>query len=118
VPDTDTTTPASTPATAGAWDRLVAALRRIGDSLAELIRRGNRRRVTLRGRDGTVWLRLPLTLAAVLALIALTSWLAVTALVVVALFALGVQLSVERQADPRAAPGAAPNDGTAPSGPA
>jgi hypothetical protein len=90
VPETSDTAPV---------DRLTPVLRRLGRVLGDLIRRGNRRRVTVHGRDGTVWLRLPLTLAAVAGFVAFVAWPAVVILALVALFVLGVQASVDRRAD-------------------
>ena len=82
------------------WDRFTAALHRVGAGLDELVRRGNRRRVTLRDREGTVWLRLPLTLAAILVIVTAVSWaFFVVVLLAILLFALGFQLSIERQID-------------------
>jgi hypothetical protein len=83
-----------------AGDRFTAALHRFGASVSELVRRGNRRRVTLRDRQGTVWLRLPLSLAAVLLIVAVVSWaFFVVVLLAIVLFALGFQLSIDRQID-------------------
>ena len=83
-----------------AWDEFTAALRRFGAGVGEVVRRGNRRRVTLRDREGTVWLRLPLTLAAILVILAVVSWaFFIVVLLAIVLFALGFQVSIERQVD-------------------
>jgi hypothetical protein len=73
----------------------------LADGTVNLIRHGNRRRITLRGRNGDVWLRLPLTLAALLVLVATINWLALLVLVLVVVFAAGAQVSVERVGDDR-----------------
>jgi hypothetical protein len=98
--------PATGRSPAGTWERLNAALQRLVDVLTDLVRRGNRRRLTLRGRSGDLWLRLPLTLAAVLVLIALVQWPFATVLLAIVAFAFGAQLSVDRERDvQQAAPG-------------
>jgi hypothetical protein len=77
-------------------DRLVGAVRRLGLRLEDLVRRARFRRVTLRGRDGTVWVRLPLLLAALVVTIAAVWWLPLVVLAAIALFALGGQLTIDR----------------------
>jgi hypothetical protein len=64
---------------------------------ARLVRQGNQRRLTLRSRDGEAWVRMPLTLAALLALLLLPYWPLLVVLIVIG-FAVGAQLSVERNA--------------------
>lgn len=80
--------------------RAAASVRRgaewIADAVVRLLRQGNRRRLTLRGKGGEVWLRLPLTLAALIVLVAAVNWLGVVVLLVVVAFAVGAQVSVER----------------------
>jgi hypothetical protein len=104
--DPDTTpTPASHQATGGqqaqrtpsAWDRVTASLHRLASHVSELVRRGNRRRLTLKDRDANVWLRLPLTLAVILVILASASWAFLLVLVAaILLLAFGFQVSVER----------------------
>jgi hypothetical protein len=93
------TTPSPTPGSSGTRDRFSAAVRRLGEGLEDLLRRGNRRRLSVRGRDGTVWLRLPLTVAAVVAIVLAATWFFGTVLLIVVLFALGFQVSVDRHVD-------------------
>ena len=65
------------------------------EAVQELVRQGNRRRVTLRSRDGAVMGRAPLTIAVLVLLVAIPAWPLLLVLVVVG-FAVGAQLSVER----------------------
>lgn len=65
------------------------------EAVQELVRQGNRRRVTVRSRDGSVMGRAPLTIAVLVLLIAIPVWPLLLVLVVVG-FAVGAQLSVER----------------------
>jgi len=90
--------------TAETMDRVLAALRRVGRSLDDVARRASRRRVTLRGRDGTLWVRLPLVVAALIVLLVAVWWLPLVILAAIALFALGGQLSVDRIVGDDAAP--------------
>jgi hypothetical protein len=112
--DTATTPPATHPeprtvpgdpgATARAesgWQRVLDDVQRVlragWDIAARLIRQGNRRRVTLRSREGEVWARMPLTLTLLVVALLLPAWPLLVVLVVVG-FAAGAQLSVERHA--------------------
>jgi uncharacterized membrane protein YhaH (DUF805 family) len=109
VTDPETTpAPASSEATRGqqarraasAWDRITASLQRLASHVSELVRRGNRRRLTLRDRDANVWLRLPLTLAVILVILVSASWAFLLVLVAaILLLAFGFQVSVERAVD-------------------
>lgn len=78
------------------WAPFEHLARNLWDTLATLVRQGNRRRVTLRSRDGEVWVRMPLTLVALLALLLLPSWPLLVVVIVVG-FAVGAQVAVERQ---------------------
>ena len=78
------------------WTQFEHLARNLADVLTRLVRQGNRRRVTLRSREGEVWVRMPLTLAALLALLLLPYWPLLVVLIVVG-FAVGAQVAVERQ---------------------
>ncbi len=91
-------------------DEAQRLLRSAWDAAARLVRKGNRRRLTLRSRTGETWVRMPLTLAVLLGLLLLPYWPLLVVLVVIG-FAVGAQLSVERHA------GGGPTDETeAPNG--
>ncbi len=93
-------------------DDLQRLLRAGWDAAARLVRQGNRRRVTLRSREGEVWVRMPLTLTLLLVVLLTPAWPLLLVLVAVG-FAVGAQLSVERLAEtpggaePRTSDGAA-----------
>jgi hypothetical protein len=78
---------------------------------ARLVRQGNRRRVTLRSREGEVWVRMPLTLTLLVVLLLTPAWPLLVVLVAVG-FAVGAQLSVERHTPARWGR-APPSDGAA-----
>ena len=92
------------------WAQFEHLVRSLWSALTRLVRQGNRRRVTLRSRDGEVWVRMPLTLAALLALLLLPYWPLLVVLIVIG-FAVGAQLAVERQHDEPS--GGAPSVGDA-----
>jgi len=81
-------------------ERFLAAFQRLFRSAWEaahrLVRQGNRRRLTLRSRSGEVWVRMPLTLAVLLAIVMIPYWPLLVVLIVIG-FAVGAQLSLERQ---------------------
>ena len=84
-------------------------LRAAWDVAVRLVRQGNRRRATLRSREGEVWVRMPLTLAVLVTALLLPAWPLLVVLIAVA-FAVGAQLSVERlTADPGAPRPETPN---------
>jgi hypothetical protein len=105
------TDPAPTPTTP-TRDRIDAALRRLGATLERLFAHMQRRRVTLRDRNGSVWARMPMTLAVILLVLAVVYWLPIVVLLMIVGFALGAQLSVD-VATP--APARAPHDEHTPS---
>ncbi len=92
------------------WRPFEHLLRDLWDTLTKLVRQGNRRRVTLRNREGEVWVRMPLTLAALLALLLLPYWPLLVVLIVIG-FAVGAQLAIERQHDEQ--PSGPPSGGAA-----
>ncbi|MBA2666838.1 MAG: DUF4342 domain-containing protein [Trueperaceae bacterium] len=96
---TGDTTPGSVrrPANTSVGARFSEAAGRLGASLEDLVRRGNRRSVTLRGRTGTTWLRLPLTLAVVLVVVASVAWLPLVIVATILLFALRAEIAVDRR---------------------
>ncbi len=81
-------------------ERSLAELQRLlqaaWDATVRLVRQGNRRRLTLRSRSGEVWVRMPLTLAVLLAIVMIPYWPLLVVLIVIG-FAVGAQLSLERQ---------------------
>ncbi len=89
------------PERANGRERFLADLQRsfqaAWDAVLRLVRQGNRRRLTLRSRSGEVWVRLPLTLAVLLAIVMIPYWPLLVVLIVLG-FAVGAQLSVERLA--------------------
>ncbi len=93
-------------------DDLQRLLRAVWDGAARLIRQGNRRRVTLRSREGEVWVRMPLTLALLLVVLLTPAWPLLVVLVAVG-FAVGAQLSVERHAQAPGGAGPHTSDGAA-----
>ena len=108
--DTGTTT--SSRQGEGFWTQFEHLARTLGDVITRLVRQGNRRRVTLRSREGEVWVRMPLTLAALLALLLLPYWPLLVVLIVVG-FAVGAQVAVERQPDAPSSDAPGRGDGTA-----
>ena len=94
------------------WTQFEHLARTLGDVITRLVRQGNRRRVTLRSRDGEVWVRMPLTLAALLALLLLPYWPLLVVLIVIG-FAVGAQVAVERQPDAPSSDAPGRGDGTA-----
>lgn len=80
------------------------------DATLRLVRQGNRRRLTLRSRNGEVWVRMPLTLAVLLAIVVIPSWPLLLALIVIG-FAVGAQLSLDRQTPSAAADEPHPSNG-------
>ena len=100
----------------GRGDRLLDDLQRLlragWDGAVRLVRQGNRRRVTLRSREGEVWVRMPLTLTLLLVVLLMPAWPLLVVLVAVG-FAVGAQLSVERHAQTPEGAGHHTSDGTA-----
>lgn len=100
-------------------DRFFAQLQHVmrvtWEAGVRLVRIGNRRRLTLRSRTGEVWVRMPITLVVLLALLLVPYWPLLVVLVVVG-FAVGAQASVERvaAAEPSQTPSA--NGGHPPAG--
>jgi len=92
---TNHTTTAEPRRDTGTRERLQALLNSAWRHGERLVRQGNRRRLTLRNRDGEVWVRLPLTLAAIVTLLLVPYWPLLVLLIVIG-FAAGAQLSVER----------------------
>ncbi len=82
-------------------ERFLAELQRlcqaVWDTTLRLVRQGNRRRLTLRSRSGEVWVRMPLTLGVLLAIVVIPYWPLLVVLIAIG-FAVGAQLSLERQA--------------------
>jgi hypothetical protein len=92
-------------------DRVFAQLQHVlrvaYEAVVRLVRIGNRRRLTLRSRTGEVWVRMPVTLVALLGLLLVPYWPLLVVLVIIG-FAVGAQASVERVApEPAAHPPAA-----------
>ena len=74
------------------WDTLGDAVETAWRALLQLIREGNRRAIAFRNREGEVLLKLPLTVAALIALALL--WWAWPALLLVALVLVALRGSV------------------------
>jgi hypothetical protein len=91
-------------------DDLQRLLRAGWDGAARLVRQGNRRRVTLRSREGEVWVRMPLTLTLLVVVLLTPAWPLLVVLVAVG-FAVGAQLSVERHTPARGDTGPQTSDG-------
>ncbi len=100
--------------TANGTDRFLEQLQQVArtawDATLRLVRIGNRRRLTLRSRSGEVWVRLPMTLVVLLALLLVPYWPLLVVLIVIG-FAVGAQASVER-----VAAAAAPDEPHVPNG--
>jgi hypothetical protein len=80
-----------------AWDRLGETFELIWRALGRLIAEGNRRQLALRDRKGEVLVRLPLTVAALIALFLLWAvWPALLVLAIV-LFAMRGSLVILRR---------------------
>ncbi len=88
------------PARMSGSEQLLAELQRLfqtaWDATLRLVRQGNRRRLSLRSRSGEVWVRMPLTLAVLLAIVMIPYWPLLVVLIVIG-FAVSAQLSLERQ---------------------
>ena len=82
------------------------------DATLRLVRQGNRRRLTLRSRSGEVWVRMPLTLAVLLAIVMIPSWPLLIVLIVIGL-AVGAEVSLERQAPTQSGSEPHPSNGAA-----
>ncbi|TVR89415.1 MAG: DUF4342 domain-containing protein [Trueperaceae bacterium] len=93
-------------------DDLQRLLRAGWIAAARLVRQGNRRRVTLRSREGEVWVRMPLTLTLLVVVLLTPAWPLLLVLVAVG-FAVGAQLSVERLAQASGEAGPRTSDGAA-----
>jgi len=93
-------------------DDLQRLLRTGWDGAVRLVRQGNRRRVTLRSREGEVWVRMPLPLALLVVMLLTPAWPLLVVLVAVG-FAVGAQLSVERHAPAAGDTGPRTSDGAA-----
>ena len=97
-------------------DRFTSELQRLlragWDAAVRLVRQGNRRRVTLRSREGDVWVRMPLTLTLLVVLLLTPAWPLLAMLVVLG-FAVKAQLSVERHTPAPGSAGPRTSDGAA-----
>jgi hypothetical protein len=79
------------------WDRLGETLEMMWRALGRLIAEGNRRQLALRDRKGEVMVRLPLTVAALIALFLLWTLWPVLLVLAIVLFAMRGSLAILRR---------------------